>query len=134
MTIRITSYNVCYTKLLRKIFDKSKYYQTKALNFSYKLHDSSSIGYLLNDLGSTYLNLQEKDSALFNFNKAEKIALKLNDVELEYYINNNLCDFHINEQNYSQALKYARIAYKKAMEIKKPYSECHVLNTRNNFV
>ena len=84
------------------MFDKSKYYQTKALNFSYKINDSTSIGYLLNDLGSTYLNLKQRDSALVNFNDAEKIAKHLNDVELEYYSNDNLSNYYFEEKMFSR--------------------------------
>lgn len=111
-----------------KMFDKSKEFQTKALNYSYKVKDTISVGYLLNDLGLTLLSLNEKENALNNFNQALVIANKYNDEELKYFSNKNLNNYHFGEGNFDMAYQFAIKSFKNAIATKKPYYESYSLN------
>ncbi|WP_282135608.1 tetratricopeptide repeat-containing sensor histidine kinase [Seonamhaeicola maritimus] len=115
-----------------KLFNKSKHYQSKALKFSYLINDTISIGYLLNDLGLTYLSLYKKDSAFMNFSKALNIAEKFDDEELKYYSNKNLNNYYFSQNNFNTAIDYAIKSYKNAIATKKPYYECYSLYAIGN--
>ena len=108
-------------KLLGKIYSQMGYllsyqsiYQEALINHkkSYQISknnkDTLVIIYNLRDIGGAYWDLEQLDSALFYYKKAEALALKQNNMRMFAGINSQIASFYLQMNNMKEAEKALR--------------------------
>lgn len=90
-------------KLLASKPFEAKSYVFEALLLVERIKNDSLLANANLILGGIYINLDNKDSAIYHMRLAEKHAVNLNNAELNYRINNELGRFHEGTQNRDSA-------------------------------
>jgi len=112
-----------------KKFDMAKLYFSKALNVT---HDSTTIVFILNNIGSSELGMENLDSAFKILNKALKIS-KTHFTNNSYVILNNNVAFYYQKQNcYDSAYYYYCLSLDVAKKNNQIEYEAEILSSLGN--
>ncbi len=96
--------------------EKAMDYYLTAMKLSKKSNDNEFKGYLFNNIGLSYMNLSQPESAIIFFDKAEKIAESMSDnLILLTYTYDNIGSYYEIYGDADKALEY----YKNSMLIKR---------------
>ncbi len=99
-------------KRQQKFREAQKYFlQALRISNDNSVYDEKRSWYVSN-LGGTYLEQDQFDSAKYFYNQALLISQKLNDTERLKWLNNNLGDVYLKEKDWYRAIEF----YKKSME------------------
>ncbi len=93
--------------------DSSRFYILQALQIFEELHDTLFMGYLYNDIGSTYPQYSHSQIKLEYFKKSYAIIKQYNQLNNEAMLLHNIGLIYYRDQNFEQALDY----FFKALEL-----------------
>lgn len=96
--------------LNQDIYDKALETFCKAYQQNVLIKDSASIVYNLRDLGRVYTGLNNVDSTLYYYKKAEEVARRINNIYLVRLINQEIAGIYIQLKEFEKAQQSIQIA------------------------
>lgn len=110
--------------LYQDIYDKAPEMFREAYRYSVLANDSDGIVYRLRDIGRSFSTLDQADSAIYYYLKADEQAIKIKDLQLRGIINSELSGYYTELGRYEEAYKAMQIArsYNKRLNIYPLYS------------
>lgn len=110
--------------LYQDIYDKAPEMFREAYRYSVLAKDSIGIVYGLRDIGRSFSTLDQADSAIYYYLKADEQAIKIKDLQLRGIINSELSGYYTELGRYEEAYKAMQIArlYNKRLNIYPLYS------------
>lgn len=110
--------------LYQDIYDKAPEMFREAYRYSVLANDSDGIVYGLRDIGRSFSTLDQADSAIYYYLKADEQAIKIKDLQLRGIINSELSGYYTELGRYEEAYKAMQIArlYNKRLNIYPLYS------------
>lgn len=110
--------------LYQDIYDKAPEMFREAYHYSVLANDSDGIVYRLRDIGRSFSTLDQANSAIYYYLKADEQAIKIKDLQLRGIINSELSGYYTELGRYEEAYKAMQIArsYNKRLNIYPLYS------------
>lgn len=106
--------------LYQDIYDKAPEMFREAYRYSVLANDSIGIVYGLRDIGRSFSTLDQADSAIYYYLKADEQAIQIKDLELRSVINSELSGYYTELGRYEEAHKAMRVAISKKKEERLP--------------
>lgn len=106
--------------LYQDIYDKAPEMFREAYRYSVLANDSIGIVYGLRDIGRSFSTLDQADSAIYYYLKADEQAIQIKDLELRSVINSELSGYYTELGRYEEAHKAMRIAISQKKEERLP--------------
>ncbi len=97
--------------LYQEVYDKAHDVFVKAYQYDILAKDSISITYSLRDIGRTFSTLGKVDSAIYYYEKADKLADKIKNINLKRIINSELSEYYTKLGMYQKAYQSMQIAF-----------------------
>ena len=98
-------------------FDQALHYYQKSLEIATTLKDSTSISWIMANLGLLFNELQDYQTALTYLEKANKISESINDRAGLATIFGNIGEVYYNQKKYRNALSYTKKSYQLAIDV-----------------
>lgn len=110
--------------LYQDIYDKAPEMFREAYHYSVLANDSIGIVYGLRDIGRSFSTLDQADSAIYYYLKADEQAIKIKDLHLRGIVNSELSGYYTELGKYQEAYNAMQIAisYDKKLNIYPLYS------------
>ena len=97
--------------LYQEVYDKAHDVFVKAYQYDILAKDSISITYSLRDIGRTFSTLNKVDSAIYYYEKADKLADKIKNINLKRIVNSELSEYYTKLGMYQKAYQSMQIAF-----------------------
>lgn len=96
--------------LYQDIYDKAPEMFRKAYHYSTLAQDSIGIVYRLRDIGRSFTTLQQADSAIYYYRKADEQAERIGNLHLRSIVNSELSGYYTDLERYEEAYKAMQVA------------------------